>query len=1071
SYGLLNDAITTDNAVAADASPAANASQHWNTVVRVPTDCPVGDTCNLLVTAVAGPTTDAEGATDEVTESTLASSAQTVDSFTVTPTGTVNAHSGQTVTYTVTATSNGNPVPGVTVVASSNNPSTTTIKPPASNTPGDDGLAMTGVDGTATFKVTDTAAETSTLSFSTEFNETSVVAGTDFTVTRTLITKDFTAVLTTITLSKDPAQPSYASQDYNAGYPQVIACLKDQEGSPYTGSHDNVIVNVSRSLSNGTNSTPDGTLGNETEEGSGCYDVNANSYPGDTATGTDHYTVYVDKNGLPGFQQGEDIGDTTNVAFAPGVITFGGYKDCTNALCNSQAQVGTVDTVTVGEKIGTDPVQAGTVLHLSLGSGTANFPATQPNGATRVDNTHATCTVVADGTCQVNVTDGNAEDNIDLTATDGHNVVGDLYIDFRNHSVAFDSASRGGHWTLYPTGTGDTREEDYGAPGTVMIDHYQLRDSNGDPLSDVPVTLSVDHGFFTPYPSNDDDYNTATFDPAPANGAPAGSLKSLGDSISMRTSKYGWVIFATSIGRDAGFDDNGEVLTTLSLTSNGVTKSGGNLAGNTQIDQDFTWTTNTTDLVSSDTCNNVKGARPNAVTVGCSDDLGDVVRGGALNGASVKISPVPGYSLTGKHTNGFNNSHNATRFYVQAKDQFGNLVGSPTSVSGTGAGNGTTCNGVFSAYNGEVTDGSEDTCAVNSTGSSPTTASPFTVTDTWFTQSTTFVSNSDNSPSAPAFVAKKTATVNAPTQTDSFTIELYSVDINNLHYDYEVLPAKIVKTGTTVHDEVTVTDQYAAPVEGLFVTDQRSGPGNVDDVDHSVTNAAGTSSYNFSSAEQGDATVTIDVYDCDINDDNSNCSGIPLSESVNTISFDGVPVLAVSPSHMTGPGDVTVAGFTRGGASVVLFEKTGSGNFTQVGTAQTADNDGSFGFTVPVTQTSSFKVVVDEIQTSATRTVTVSAGKIVEKPTLKLKSKHPGELTAKAKTHPKLVGETVRFYKVKANGHRKKLGQDTTNAKGKAKQTFSLKKGKTYTLVCKVVHLGKGYKSKFSDPASKKVKG
>jgi hypothetical protein len=292
-----------------------------------------------------------------------------------------------------------------------------------------------------------------------------------------------------------------------------------------------------------------------------------------------------------------------------------------------------------------------------------------------------------------------------------------------------------------------------------------------------------------------------------------------------------------------------------------------------------------------------------------------------------------------------------------------------------------------------------------------------------------------------------------------------------------VQPADIVATGTTVHDEVTVTDQYDAPVDGLFVTFDQSGPGSgVDTKTSDFTNGAGVASDNFSSASQGNATVTADVYEhCfqfgDVEDsDCTGTGGVPLSEHVNKVGFDGTPSITIlGPSKS---GAAMIAGVTRPGASVQLQSKSGSGAFANQGAAVTAGPDGTYGIPVTVSATTTYQVVVDSgVATSASRTVTISAKKTVEKPSLSLKSKKKGELTAKAKTHPSLSGVTVKFYLVSKSGNKSVLGKDTTNGKGKASKTFKLDKGKTYTLVAKATGLGSKYKSKYSSAHTKKVKG
>lgn len=86
-----------------------------------------------------------------------------------------------------------------------------------------------------------------------------------------------------------------------------------------------------------------------------------------------------------------------------------------------------------------------------------------------------------------------------------------------------------------------------------------------DELSNATVTLTLDHGYFT------DGTPAAT----PVVGADAGDYKKLGtnngQSLTVQTDANGNVTVLTSIGRDAGFDDDGEVVATLTATAGAAT--------------------------------------------------------------------------------------------------------------------------------------------------------------------------------------------------------------------------------------------------------------------------------------------------------------------------------------------------------------------------------------------------------------------------------------------------------------------------------------------------------------------
>ncbi|GAA4130244.1 hypothetical protein GCM10022215_43730 [Nocardioides fonticola] len=85
------------------------------------------------------------------------------------------------------------------------------------------------------------------------------------------------------------------------------------------------------------------------------------------------------------------------------------------------------------------------------------------------------------------------------------------------------------------------------------------------PLANTDVTLTLDHGFFTP--------NTLTPAATPAAGDDAYNLKNLGSSITVKTDGSGQATVTTTIAKDAGFDDDGLVDAKITATAGSVSAS------------------------------------------------------------------------------------------------------------------------------------------------------------------------------------------------------------------------------------------------------------------------------------------------------------------------------------------------------------------------------------------------------------------------------------------------------------------------------------------------------------------
>jgi len=918
-------------------------------------DCSA-DSCDVVIHATA----TKDGTSDEATETgTLYE--QTLSSFTVQPTSATEP-TGADQKYTVTALDqNGKPIAGLLVTAD-----------PDANSDADiDSPQTTGTDGKAVFTASDESAETTTFTFKSHVdgNPATQDPQADFTRTATLTT--YTPVASDVTVTKDPSFPVYTTgNEYNEDFPEITACFTDQNNNAFTGSVT-PIVTIARTID-----SPEADAGNTTVGGTatptgddGCFDVEANSYPTGNEAGSDVYTVYLEKNGTPGFQSGADLGDTVTVNFGPSEITF---DNCSTSSCATQAQVGTVKTITATETTDGQPRDGRTLTFTAFDG--ATFPATQPSGATRTSDTTATCVTNNNGSCSVNVTDASTgtdevdvADNAQPNDNPGTGAEASDEIDFRGQAPTLNESNttEGSAVALYPSARGGNEPNTPGVPGTVLESEYTLRDQNGgggSPLSNVAVTVHLDHGYFTECPGVEvsEHYEDCSFTPAPADGQPVGAPVNDGQTKTFQTNNSGSFEMYISIGRDAAFDQDGFVDTHPTATVGGTTIDLGNPAttsGEFSEDGFPTWLTDTSD------CNQFNDFCSDSVSPAFTGgDTGP--EGGPLNGASVQLVPVPGENPTA-------NTADNVHFLVVTRDQFGNLVRDDNdltaSVSGPAeladeqcCGGSDTSIPVVSSFKDPQ---NQDTITVfNESGS--TTAQDAVVTVTWDANVTTWDITGTGDDQVTTTAADSTD------KSDSFTAHFYAVDLQNLHYKYSLKPGRIVKVQTTVSDQVTVTDQYNNPVSGLEVDVHRSGPGAVDVDTCRTTNGAGKATYSFSSSRQGNATVTLIVTD-DFEGCGNGGSANELSRSTRHIGFDGVPTIETSTEHRNKAGAVTITGHTRPGAVVRLYKKVKGAKHYVFVARHHANVDGDYSFTVNVSKDTRFKVRVDRLVSSVSRLVTV----------------------------------------------------------------------------------------------------
>lgn len=307
------------------------------------------------------------------------------------------------------------------------------------------------------------------------------------------------------------------------------------------------------------------------------------------------------------------------------------------------------------------------------------------------------------------------------------------------------------------------------------------------PLANTDVTLTLDHGFFTP--------NTLTPAATPAAGDDAYNLKNNGTTVTVKTNFAGEATVTTTIGRDAGFDDDGAVSAKITATAGSVSAS----------DTD-TWSS----------------ASP-------------------LNGGTAAIDLAPAAFQESTVLPDARSDQNVA-FDVYVTDQFGNKVpGAPVAVKGTGS-----LSNVDTGFNTNLAVDDDLDVPANALGAG-------TLTVTWNTKTTKYAGTplaiTTSNPPAPG----------GETLTDSQAVSFYAYDITTatLTLDDDTNGSAVV--GQAVTETAKVLDSKGQPVQGVDVAFLRQGPGGVTDGDPNLTqttNAKGEAYYSFTGTSVGTAKVS-----------------------------------------------------------------------------------------------------------------------------------------------------------------------------------------------------------------------
>ncbi|MDX6216463.1 MAG: hypothetical protein QOG99_2047, partial [Frankiales bacterium] len=729
------------------------------------------------------------------------------------------------------------------------------------------GLTLTtGSKGSAAFAVA-TATPSQTLTF------TASSAGQP-TLTQTATLTSYTPAITSTVLAAAPAKSLYAGQtEYTTsngttGTPLVSLCTKDQNGNAFPNANSsNLNVSDSRSVTTGgvTVVTAPAVTVTPDPNNSGCFLLSHLASAGDF--GSDTFNAFYNNNGVAGFQAG-----TSDVAAAPLVLK---WATLSITKLDTQAQKGT--NVTVGFKVlGADgsPFVGRKVTLTNTRNSTGGFTATQPTGSTAPTFVGNAGTVIAttdaNGVASATVSDTVAE-QVTVTATDNvptataadqipTGQTATATIDFRPLPVTLVSLTQTGATVTKPgAGAAVAVTSTNVRPGDVATYTYHLADANvpggtttAPVLKNTSIALTLDHGFFTPdctATNATEPYAACTFDPAIADGAPAGNLKSLGATRTMVSNATGDITFNVAIGRDAAFDAAGSILAKLTGVANGGTVTSANVLP-------F----------------NTAGVTP-------------------INGGAIKlVGATAADKLTGDvQDQQSTSSGTGTRFVVHLTDQFGNLITLPaSSVTLT-----TTGLGTLSSATSAGSFLSAPTVITADSNSTSTTGESTTVTGTWQAPVTTFKATTVVAPGPPPTSTTTFATVAGTpvSKTDAFTVNFYKVDLANLAYSFGNTPNQSsYPVNTAVTTSATVKDQKGNPVQGLCVQFLRSGPndaaGNSQNGGSTgpcgqFTSTAGKAGTTYSSGTPGTATVTVIVTDG---------SGNELSRGVvNTVFVAGIP--------------------------------------------------------------------------------------------------------------------------------------------------------------------------------------
>ncbi len=405
-----------------------------------------------------------------------------------------------------------------------------------------------------------------------------------------------------------------------------------------------------------------------------------------------------------------------------------------------------------------------------------------------------TVTTTSSGTFGVSVTDPadspqqqELGDNID--AASATNTLGNAAATRNDQVVNFVQDG-----TVTAVTLTESRESATLRPGEFTLYTVKVANRLGGGIAGQDVTLTTDKGYF----SRDDGSALTTSPtpaPSPAAGADAGTFRNDTRSITLETGPDGTATVFLAMGRDTGFDDDGQVVSRVTAALGALTAR-----------DDHAWSSS----------NPLNGG---AVELVASDKAQDSA-----------ILPK---------------AQTSDEVYVDVvvTDQFGNAVGGENiSLTDDSA-------GIIEESDGTANDGTivSDFAMEGDATLTSATGSPQKVTASWTTERLTYVG------------ASTTTTTGTETLTDADTVEWYEVDFAASDITFTPSGSGPREVGSSVTLTYEALDQLGQPISDLFIVFTRSGPGAASDTtgsSNTSTGADGTATYTFVGSVPGRADVT-----------------------------------------------------------------------------------------------------------------------------------------------------------------------------------------------------------------------
>jgi hypothetical protein len=706
--------------------------------------------------------------------------------------------------------------------------------------------------------------------------------------------------------------------------------------------------------------------------------------------------------------------------------------------CYSQQTAGAAVTQTITYLQDGAP-KANVSIEIDNNDGDATFAATQPAGTAFFSTDQVNCNTNAQGQCSFTYTDATAQtggSNVPVASQEEFyaftvantapypNSEADELVDFIT-SATPARIEQVGRTTIRPTGFG-TRK-----PGVAQEVQYRLFSTcttvagdatcEGTPLANRSVTLTVNHGFFTRNCSvsgvgGSGSYANCTFNPAPTAGAAVGNLASLGTSTTVSTDPDGYFYATLGIARDAGFDDDGEVLATVTGVATG---SAATLTAN-----------NPGNGTAGQNCTTSPG------NGGCTTFIEWNTTNSPLNGGTISFVAIDGGVLTGDPN--FVPNQNLRTYVVHATDQFGNLTDANGNIliSWTGAGYADDCGYTGPAtcprgteggsfyVDGSYTNADEQDRIVSSADEVLADATPAenglqTVTAAWDAPRTVFTTFTPAVGNTPA-VATFTADTVAKSATVKF--EFYDQAAQPV-VTFSTTPSNTVAAGTVVTVSATVKDQHGFPIVGypvdFFVNGTNVASCNpIHNPAPVPTSDQGKAGFSFGCNNPGTAAVTIVVADG---------HGNEVARGVQNVTFTNgtPPPSSTDPSFSLNVGTIqigqcavlTVNG-TAGHTITIFVKGASAAGFTALNSMQPTQH-----MRVCPGTNSTYRVSSD-LGTSPTRTLLVKAIETL------VVTRHGQSATFAGHVIPGVVGRKVQVFFYIDGGHVESGGVGTVKPGG-----------------------------------------